>query len=281
MNKNRKKLTVRFYLVESDISLFSDISAAYQVGLRSGQNTRIINYKEKKYFIKLDKINHTGKEFVSISVVRERNTWQTKALSDGTISGIQLNQGIIGDPYYYFLDPEKKTIFGLTTGLNESLRNVGIIALIQFQKNRLNQISLDPIMRTNESTRINELSNLKNLELKVDFNELGEVDTSTPNILRELSVVARSAEIYIKFPTIEDGNGLSKTELIEIVDFLNGNDACRKLTVEGEDVNGSQVKLDFNRSLYVYKEEIDIKTNFIDENNAHKVLMNASETINI
>ncbi|MGE4317733.1 MAG: hypothetical protein AB7E96_02410 [Deferribacterales bacterium] len=280
MNRNKKKLTVRFYEIESNEALLNDISAVYQVSIGSGEKTRIINHKEKKYFIKLDKITISGRNIYSITVVKERNTWQTKALRDGTISGIQINQGIIGDPYYYLLDSDKKVIFGLTTGGNEGLRTVGETTLTQFQKDRLSKIALNPIMKKDDSAKINHLSNIKNFELKVDFSELGEIDTYAPNTLRELSIIARNAEIHIKYNHIEDENGLPERELVEIVDFLNENDACSKLTVEGEDIDGEPVKLDFHHSLFVYREEIETRNNYIDENSAHQVLINASEMLN-
>ena len=45
-----------------------------------------------------------------VTVVRERNTWQTKATSDGKISSIAINQGIIGDPYFFSIIPKLKVV---------------------------------------------------------------------------------------------------------------------------------------------------------------------------
>ena len=112
MNRIRKSITVRFFSIEASESFFDDFIINFLANRDNSNSSRIFNLKTKNNLIKLGE-EHILKEnkAYSVSVVRERNTWQTKATSDGQITGISLNQGIIGDPYYFFVVPDKENTF--------------------------------------------------------------------------------------------------------------------------------------------------------------------------
>ena len=118
MNRIKKRITVRFFSIKANDSFFDDFISIHNANQANEKDVRIINIREKKHLIKIhEELQHQDNSVFFLSVVRERNTWQTRALGNGTISGIPLNQGIIGDPYYFMVVPGDRIILGFTTGL--------------------------------------------------------------------------------------------------------------------------------------------------------------------
>lgn len=278
MNRIKKKITVRFFAIKADDSFFEDFISIHNANHTSEKKVRIFNVRDKKYLIKIhEELRHHDRDIFFLSVVRERNSWQVRALGDGTIAGIPLNQGIMGDPYYFFVDPKEKTIFGFTTGLSGSLKIAAIATLQQFIKDRTSKVTLEPISNEREFSRLKELSGYNKLYFKVDMASLGETDEGAPGLLRQLNAVpfmASNSEIALTFTEI-GGDGFSENDLVDMVSYLSENDACSALTVRGVDNEGVTVHLDFSKTYAIFKTEIEIRNIFVDETEARKILFNA------
>lgn len=278
MNRIKKRITVRFFSIKANDSFFDDFISIHNANQANEKNVRIINIHDKKHLIKIHEVLQYQEESVFfLSVVRERNTWQARALGDGTISGIPLNQGIIGDPYYFFVEPKDRIIFGFTTGLSGSLKSAANTTLQQFNKDRTSKITLEPVSNEREFSRLKELSGYNKLYFKVDATSLGEPNEGTPELLRQLNAVpfmANNSEIALTFTEI-GGDGFSESDLVDIVSYLSENDGCSALTVQGLDNDGVKVHLNFINIYATFKTDIEIRNNFIDEKEAKKILFNA------
>jgi hypothetical protein len=278
MNRVIKRITVRFFSIKANDSFFDDFISIHYANHANEQNVRIINIREKKYLIKIHEVlQHQNSSVFFLSVVRERNSWQVRALGDGTISGVPLNQGIMGDPYYFFVEPKDKIILGFTTGLSGSLKSAASITLQQFNKDRTSKVTLEPVSNEREFSKLKELSGYHKLYFKVDTSSFHESDEETPELLRQLNAVpfmANNSEIALTFTEI-GGDGFSESNLIDIVTYLSENDGCSALTVHGVDNDGVKVHLDFNKTYAIYKTEIEIRNKFVDEAEAKKILFNA------
>ena len=278
MNRIKKGITVRFFSIESDANYLDDFISIYHANQKNEKSVRIINNREKKLLIKIhEELSHKEENIFFLTVVRERNTWQTKALANGKISGIPLNQGIIGDPYYFLVVPKHRIILGFTTGLSDSLKSVGNITLQQFNKNRTSKINLEPVFRKRELSKLKELSGYNKLHFKVNANTLEEPNEETPNLLKQLGAapfMANNLDIALTFSDIGN-NGFSESELVDIVSNLSENDGCSVLTVQGTDSEGSKVNLDFSKVYSIFKTEIEIRNKYIDEGKAQEILLNA------
>ena len=111
MNRIKKRIIVRFFSIEANNNFWDNFTSTYNANLATENDTRIINLRGKKHFIKTNnEFQHDDTGVFFLSVVRERNTWQVKALGTGAVSGMKLNQGIIGDPYYFFVVPKYKIV---------------------------------------------------------------------------------------------------------------------------------------------------------------------------
>lgn len=278
MNRIKKRITVRFFSIKANDSFFDDFISIYSANQANEKDVRIINIRKKKHLIKIHKeLQHQDNSVFFLSVVRERNTWQTRALGNGTISGIPLNQGIIGDPYYFMVVPGDRIILGFTTGLFGSLKSVANTTLQQFNKDRLSRVALEHISKKKEFSKLRELSGYNKLHFKVKATSLGEPNEDTPGILRELFAapfMANSSQIGLTFDEIGE-DGFSERYLIDIVDYLSENEGCSSLTVHGLDSEGVKVHLDFSKAYYIFKTEIEIRSKFVDESKAKDVLFDA------
>lgn len=278
MNRIKKGITVRFFSIKANDSFFDDFVSIQKANQANEKNVRIINVNDKKHLIKIhEELKYQEGRVFFLAVVRERNTWQARALGDGTISGIPINQGIIGDPYYFFIEPKDKIILGFTTGLSGSLKNAANTTLQQFNKDRTSKITLEPISNKREFSRLNELRGYNKLYFKVDTNSLGESDEGAPELLRQLITVpfmANNSEIALTFTEI-GGAGFSESDLVDIVNYLSENDGCSALTVQGLDNEGVKVHLDFINIYTTFKTEIEIRDKFVDEKEAKKILLTA------
>ncbi|ENB4775736.1 hypothetical protein ABHY62_004447, partial [Salmonella enterica subsp. enterica] len=128
VNKIKKNITVIFLKIDANECFFKSFSSHIKTIYSDNDKTRIINHRGKKYLIKFNGYNKDNSEIkplsYSLTVVRERNTWQTKATKDGVITGISQNQGIIGDPYFFYIVPDLKVILGFTSGPSGTVKSV-------------------------------------------------------------------------------------------------------------------------------------------------------------
>jgi len=277
MNRIKKRITVRFFSIKANDSFFDDFISIHNANQANEKDVRIINIREKKHLIKIhEELQHQDNSVFFLSVVRERNTWQTRALGNGTISGIPLNQGIIGDPYYLMVAPGDRIILGFTTGPSGSLKSVANTTLQQFNKDRVSRVALEHITKKKEFAKLRELSGYK-LHFKVNTTSLGEPNEDTPGILRGLCAapfMANSSQLSLTINEIGD-DGFSGRNLIDIVDYLSENDGCSALTVHGLDNDGVKVHLDFSKAYAIFKTQIEIRSKFVDEKKAKEILFKA------
>ena len=278
MNRIKKRITVRFFSIKASDSFFDDFISIHNANQANEKNVRIINIRDKKHLIKIhEELQHQAGSVFFLSVVRERNTWQARALGDGTISGIPLNQGIIGDPYYFLVVPKDKIILGFTTGLSGSLKSAANTTLQQFNKDRTSRVALAPVSNEREFSRLKELSGYNKLYFKVDATSLGEPNEGAPELLRQLIAapfMANNSEIALTFTEIGD-DGFSESNLVDIVSYLSENDGCSALTVHGTDHDGVKVHIDFIKAYAIFKTEIEIRNKFVDEKKAQEILFSA------
>ncbi|MFH2057949.1 MAG: hypothetical protein ABIJ59_03520 [Pseudomonadota bacterium] len=278
MNRIKKKITVRFFSIEAHDNFFNDFVSIHTANQANNKPVRIINIREKKHLIKIhSELKFQNNPVYFISVVRERNTWQIRALSNGQISGIPLNQGIIGDPYYFVLVPKNQIVLGFTTGLSGSLKSMAATTLQQFNKDRISNIKLEHISKNKEFSKLRELKGYNKLHFKVDASSLTEATNDTPGILRDLFTapfMLTNSQIALTFSEVGK-NGFSEKDLIEIVDYLSENEGCTALTVQGLDDEGVKVHLDFSKAYAIYKTQIEVRDKFIDEKNAQDILLKA------
>jgi len=278
MNRLGKKVKVRFFSIKGHEGFFEDFISIYQANIKSEKGVRIVNILDKKYFIKIyNNPENIDNNIFFLSIVRERNTWQTKALGDGTISSIIPNQGIVGDPYYYVVMPEDKVMLGFTTGPSGSLKAVGSNILQQFNKNRSSKISLEHIINRKEPASLQEISEYAKLHFKINTTLLGKPTENMPGIIKELCsspFMANNSQIALTINEIGDG-GLPSRDLASIVGFLFENNACSVLTVQGLNDEGEKVFLDFSKTHVVYETSIEMRNKFVDEVQAKNALVGA------
>lgn len=284
MNRIKKRVIVRFFSIKANDSFFENFISIQNANQASEKSVRIVNVRDKKHLIKIhDEFQYQDKSTFLITVVRERNTWQTRALKNGSISGIPLNQGIIGDPYYFFVIPRSEIVLGFTTGLSGSLKSTGNIILQQFNKDRTSTVTLEPVSKSGEFSKLKKLNVYNKLHFKVSASSLDESNEDAPELLRQLSAapfMPNNSEIALTFTEIGE-NGFSENDLIDIVSYLSENDGCKALTVEGFDNNGLKVNLDFSKAYAIFKTEVEVRNKFIDEKKAQEILLNALSSLDI
>lgn len=279
MNRIKKNITVRFFSIETKGKLLESFASAFAAN-KLNDTSRILNFKLKKHLIKIaDEHSVAGVNAYAVTVVRERNTWQTKATSDGSITGLTLNQGIIGDPYFFFVVPCKKILLGFTTGPSGSLISVGKTMLDQFNSDRLSEVKLDLITKEKDYSLLKDLPTYSNLHFKIQSSSLADITDDAPQMIRNLSAAAyinNNMQLDLDLDLNDDTRDAYPNEVIlEIIEFLSDHDGCNFLRVKGIDNNGSAVKLDFGNAFVSFKTEIQTRDQFIDENNATKVLKEA------
>lgn len=285
MNRTRKSITVHFFSINATRSFFEHFRANFRTTKNSLSDTTIFNTRSKKHFIKLFKeIKHDDSRTYSVSVVRERNTWQTKATRDGKITGISLNQGIIGDPYYFLVVPDKNILLGLTSGPSGSLKTVGQTMLEQFNNNRAEKISLDLIPKEKEFATLNDLPEYSSLHFKIDSSSLTDISEDAPQMIKDLSSAPyiegnMQLVLDLSFDGVNEDK-FSKDSIIEIVNFLSDHDGCTVLKVKGRKEDGESIHLDFGNAFLNYKTDIYIRQNFIDEKSATEILNSALDAYN-
>ncbi|TVU85041.1 hypothetical protein FQP85_05160 [Pseudoalteromonas neustonica] len=285
MSKLKKSITVRFFAIEAENSFFSEFISNYQANQNNDNQTRIINIRNKKHLVKASScVQQSALDVFPVTIVRERNTWQTKATSDGKISSIAINQGIIGDPYFFSIIPELKVVIGFTSGPSVSLKSVGTSLLEQFSNNRTDKVKLELIPKEKEFSRLTEINDYSSLHFKIGTSSLSDVSENAPQLIKDLSsapYLESNMQLALDFAIDEkEDTGLSKENVIEIVNYLSNHDDCTLLKVKGKNEDGSVVHLDFGNAFFNYKTEITTRHKYIDEKIAQEILEAALANFN-
>lgn len=276
MNKIKKNITVRFFSIDTSESFFNQFHANFLTNFDSTTSSRITNIRNIKYLIKTLKFE-SGSFY--ISVVKERNTWQAKATRDGNITGLTINQGIIGDPYYFCVVPDKKIILGFTTGPIGSLKSVAKFTLEQFNSIRKEKIQLSLIPIEKDFIKLLKLPDYSSLHFKINSSSLIDISDDAPILIKNLSsapYIENNIQLSLDLECSNNIEGaVTKENIIEIVNFLSDSDACSILKVKGIDENGKKVNLDFGNAFMKYKFELNTRSKYIDEKTSIMVLSSA------
>lgn len=285
MNRTIKPVTVHFFSIEASRAFFEKFRPNFFAAKTYSESTRIINVRSKKHLIKaIDKIDTPQGSTYAFTVVRERNTWQTKATRDGKITGISSNQGIIGDAYYFFVVPNLELILGFTPGLSGSLKTVGKTLLEQFKNDRLENIALSLIPKETELFSLSELAEYNSLHFKISSSSLTEVSDDAPQLIKDLSAAPYienniQLALDLEFNDLPE-NEFSKENILEIVSYLSDHDGCSLLKVKGLNNDGESIHLDFGNAFFSYKTELSTRQNFVDEDSSIKILNSALSKYN-
>ncbi|OFS11932.1 hypothetical protein [Hafnia sp. HMSC23F03] len=283
VNKIKKNITVIFLKIDANECFFKSFSSHIKTIYHDNDKTRIINHRGKKYLIKFNGFNKDNSErkplSYSLTVVRERNTWQTKATKDGIITGINQNQGIIGDPYFFYIVPDLNVILGFTSGPSGTVKSVSRFVLEQFNSDRKNKIGIDLIPKEKEFSSLNELPEFSSLQFNMNSSYLNDLSEDAPNFFKQLSSAPYiGQEMQLSF-NLEFGenkeSNLTKENVIEIVNFLSDHEGCSILKVKGVDKKGSILSFDFSNAFLNFKTEINTRNKFIDEECSSRVLESA------
>ncbi len=280
MNRIKKNIIIRFFNADAKDSFFPDFISNFKTNKDGESQSRIFNLRTKKHLIKIShEHDFSGTTAYAVTVVRERNTWQTKATSDGKITGISLNQGIIGDPYFFFFVPTKKILLGFTSGPSGSLKSVGRTMLNQFSNDRQEKIKLNLIPKENEFDTLNELPAYSSLHFKINSSSLSDVSEDAPKLIKDLSLAPyidtnMQLALDLQFNDQPDTT-LTKDNVLEIVNYLSDHEGCTVLKVKGVNSEGAPIYLDFGNAFINHKTEIITRNTFIDEESAIVSLTNA------
>ncbi|KAA1150190.1 hypothetical protein [Pseudoalteromonas fuliginea] len=276
MSRTKKSVTVRFFSIDASEAFFDNFSANFNVSNESSASTRIITTRNTKHFIKAA---HTASERYFIAVVKERNSWQTKATRDGSITGLAINQGIIGDPYYFCVLPSQKVVLGFTTGPIGSLKSVASVALEQFKTLRTDKIALSLIPKEKEFSKLLVLPEYNSLHFKINSSSLVDVADDAPILIKNLSsapYIENNVQLSLDLECGDEPDSIvTKDNIIEIVNYLSDSDSCTVLKVKGKNEDGQHINLDFGNAFINYKSELNTRNKYIDESTAIKVLSSA------
>lgn len=277
MSKIKKKISVHFFSIDTDNEFFEDFMSVHHANWTNDKPVRIVNIRDKKHLIKIySPMEYSGHKIFFLSVVKERTTWQARALADGTISGIHLNQGLIGDIYYYLLLPSCRSILGFTTGPSTTVRTVASVVLQQFKKNRTSKIILEHMSKESEYAKLKGLEEFTEMRFNLNPSLLNELDDDMPDMFRALKAspfVASSSKLELVSNFGE--SGFTREGLLAAIDYLADNECCTALFIKGIDSDGEKLQLDLNKTNLTYDTHIQIKGNFVDEESAKDVLLNA------
>ncbi|OBQ46222.1 hypothetical protein [Halodesulfovibrio spirochaetisodalis] len=275
MSKLKKKVAVKVFSIKAYGSFFDDFIAVHDSSKSLDKPTRLINIRDKKYLIKMqDSFGLEGNECYFLSVVRERNTWQTRGLNDGAITGISLNQGIIGDPFYFVLVPDRKVILGFTTCPGDSLKSTAVTVLQQFSSERTSKIVVEQVSRETEYEKLKEVQIFKEIKVTVDLAKLFEQPNRVPMLLEGISQTRFLKRSKLAL-TISDLEEYDQAETCNYLDELIENEGCSALAVQAVDREEQHVSINLGTVYAVFNSELLLRKNFIDEKRAKEVLLNA------
>lgn len=278
-NKIKKNVTVIFLNINAYEEFFSSFPSHFRSIENDDSKTRIMNYRGKKHLIKIQDNSNDFEGGYILTVVKERNTWQTKATKDGSITGINLNQGIVGDPYFLCVIPERKIIFGFTSGPSGTVKSVAKFVLEQFSSNRTDKISINLIPKEKEFDSLNDVPEFSSLQFNLNSSLLNDLTDSAPEFIKQLSsapYIGQGMQLAFNLD-INEGNEseFSKASILEIVNFLSDHDGCSVLKVKGLDHKGKNLSLDFSNAFLTYKKEINTRNKYIDEKCSSQILREA------
>ena len=280
LNRIRKKIRVSFFNIEASDIFFRSFISSFVASKDGAESSRIFNLREKKHLIKVAE-EYAFAEGIAyaVTVVRERNTWQTKATSNGKISGISLNQGIIGDPYFFYIVPEKKLVLGFTSGPSGSLKGVAKTVLEQFNGDRSERIKLDFTPKKKRYPSLETLPDTGDLHLKVSSSSLSDAFEDAPKLIGSInsdSFLEHSVQLIFNFPFSDtEGSSISKNDIIELINYFGDHDGCLALTVNGDDGEGNKVRLNYGNAFYNYRTEISTRNKFLEEEKSLQILKDA------
>ena len=278
MSKITKRVTVRFFSIDADDEFFNNFIAIHRANKTSGTPVRFFNVREKKHLVKIhDEFKYKESLIFFLTIVRERYTWQAKALSDGTISGISLNQGIIGDPYYYFFLPDRKILMGFTTGPSASVRSVANTVLQQFKKNRTARVVVEPMSKEREYASVKDLIEFTEVRFSINPASFCDAGDELPSIFKGLQsspFMANSSKLELTISDFGD-DGFSQENLLDAIDYLSENEYCTTLIVRGVDAEGKKHQLNLNQAYLSYNTMIKIRDKFVSEKAAQKIIQDA------
>ncbi|MCT4534773.1 hypothetical protein [Halodesulfovibrio sp.] len=275
MKKLKKKITVRFFSLNAKNSFYDDFISTYRVNQENDNLVRIFNVRAKKYLIKIGtSFTHQGNESFFLSVVRERNTWQARALSNGIISGVPLNQGILGDPYYYVFLPHKRIILGFTTGPSESLKSTANITLQQFNRDRTSRITAVPVSKDAEFDKLNKLQVITKVKFNVDTTGLNH-DDDLPVFLKGMNTPAfQDSKLTFSRSNLDDGQYEDHIIRSDIKELLE-SDSCSALSVVGKNEEGILQTIRLGNVYAVYRMTLELRDKFVNESKAKELLLEA------
>lgn len=279
-NRITKKIMVSFFNIEASENFFRGFVSIFVANKEGTESSRIFNLREKKYLIKVSQEHLVSEDIAyAVTVVRERNTWQAKATSNGKISGISLNQGIIGDPYFFFVVPEKEIILGFTSGPNGSLKSVARIILEQFNDNRSQNIKLNFVSKEKKYSTLETLPDTGQLHLKIDSSSLSDMFEGAPKLVKSVgsvSLLEHNVQLIFNVPFANTADSsISKADVVELINYFGDHDGCLALNVNGDDDDGNKVRLNFGNAFFNYKTELSTRNKFIEEASSLQILKDA------
>ncbi len=280
MNKVSKNITTQVFRVESEHELFDAFKSSYVANTNSDNTARIISVRKKKHLVKiLGEREIDGVKAYAVTVVKERNTWQARATNDGKISGILLNQGIIGDQYFLFVVPSVGCVLGFTSGLTGTIKSVAKTVLELFSNIKGHKIRLSPIPKDPQFNRIADLPPQSVLHFKIQSSALTDLSDDAPSTIKDMSTnpYLEEVEQYSFVFPVGDGpdDKLTQQSARDIVLFLSDNNDCKSLYFDYTDQNGHKQKIDFKKVFVSYSEEVSMRNKFVDEVKAVNTLSNA------
>lgn len=270
MNRARKKVTVSFFAIEAADDFFRGFVSSFKATKEGAKGSRVLNLRSKKHLIKAASEQEiSDRKAYAVTLVKERNTWQAKATSDGKISGISLNQGIIGDPYFFLVIPQSKLLLGFTSGPSGSLKGVAKVMLEQFNSNRSNSIRLEFVPREEGSSQLHEVPSEGELNLRIGRSAFAEIHDDTPDLIRELGQSPLTDHDIQLVMNLDFSNevdaAMSRSGVLDLISYFADNDGCSALRVKGTTDLGEAIRLNFGNAFFSYQDEILTRNKFIDE----------------
>lgn len=285
MSRITKNITVSFFSIEADQDFFRGFVSNFQASTTDSSTSRIFNLRAKKHLIKVIKPrNSTLDSAFSMTVVRERNTWQTRATRDGKLSAISSNQGIVGDAYFFMVVPDQKLVLGFTSGPIGSLRSVAKIMLEQFKSDRSSSIHLDFVPKKKDYASLGSLPESGEMYLKIDTSALTDLFDEAPQIIKDIGsspFVEQNVQLIFNWQ-FEDSpqSKITKDGVVEIVEFFANQDGCEALRIKGVDASGQTIRLDFGDAYFNYRTKLSTRQTFIQESDSQRILEDALMSFN-
>jgi len=249
MNRARKKVTVSFFAIEAAEDFFRGFVSSFKATKDGTKGSRVLNLRSKKHLIKA----------ASEHEVNDRKAY----------AGINLNQGIIGDPYFFLIIPESKLLLGFTSGPSGSLKGVARVMLEQFNSNRSNSIRLEFVPREEGSSPLHEVPSEGELHLKIGRSAFAEIHDDTPKLIRELGqspLTEHDIQLVLNLDFSDQADAaMSRSGALDLISYFADNDGCVALRVKGTSDLGEAIRLNFGNAFFSYQDEILTRNKFIDE----------------